>query len=135
MLAAFRGFDTVARTVLMATPPEQSLSRGLFARDPLPAWTQVRVALLGDAAHPVAPFLDRATDLALEDALILARAIAAAGTTPEALQRYAAARIPRASASMVAAEEQGVRLTTLNPDTYVAGATDDSDYDPLTVSV
>lgn len=135
VLAAFRGFDTVARTVLMATPPEQSLSRGLFARDPLPAWTQGRVTLLGDAAHPAAPFLDCATDLALEDALVLARAIAAAGTTPEALQRYAAARIPRASASMVAAEQQGVRLTTLNPDTYVAGATDDSDYDPVTVSV
>ncbi len=58
-----------------------------------------------------------------------------AGTTPEALQRYAAARIPRASASMVAAEEQGVRLTTLNPDAYVPGTTDDPDYDPVTVAV
>jgi salicylate hydroxylase len=135
VLAAFRGFDAVARTVLMATPPEQSLARGIFARDPLPAWTQGRVALLGDAAHPVTPFLDHATDLALEDALILARAIAAAGATPEALQRYAVARIPRASALMVAAEAQGVRLTTLNPDTYAASTMDDSAYDPVTAPV
>ncbi|MEZ5562167.1 MAG: FAD-dependent monooxygenase [Gammaproteobacteria bacterium] len=135
VLAAFRNFDTLARTVLMATPREQSLTRGIFLREPLPAWTQGRVALLGDAAHPLAPFIDQATDLALEDAFVLARAIAAAGATPEALQRYAAARIPRASASMVAAEEQGVRLTTLNPDTYVAGATDDSHYDPVTVPI
>lgn len=135
VLAAFRNFDTLARTVLMATPREQSLTRGIFLREPLPAWTQGRVALLGDAAHPLAPFIDQATDLALEDAFVLARAIAAAGATPEALQRYAAARIPRASASMVAAEEQGVRLTTLNPDTCVAGATDDSHYDPVTVPI
>lgn len=135
VLAAFRSFDAVARTVLMATPREQALTRGIFARDPLPAWTQGRVALLGDAAHPVTPFLDQATDLALEDALILARAIAAAGPTPEALQRYAAARIPRASALMVAAEAQGVRLTTLNPDSYVASATGDPGCDPVTVPV
>jgi len=100
VLAAFRNFDTLARTVLMATPREQSLTRGIFLREPLPAWTQGRVALLGDAAHPLAPFTDQSTDLALEDAFVLARAIAAAGTTPEALQRYAAARIPRASASI-----------------------------------
>lgn len=135
VLAAFRGFDAVARSVLMATPPGQCLARGVFVRDPLPAWTQGRVALLGDAAHPLAPFLECATDLALEDALILARAIAAAGTTPEALQRYAAARIPRATALMQAAEAQGVRLTTLNPDTHVAGATDDPAYDPVTAPV
>jgi salicylate hydroxylase len=119
----------------MATPREQALTRGIFVRDPLPAWTQGRVALLGDAAHPVAPFIDQATDLALEDAMILARAIAAAGPTPEALQRYAAARIPRASALMIAAEAQGARLTTLNPDTYVASAAEDPDYDPVTAPV
>jgi salicylate hydroxylase len=135
VLAAFRGFDAVARSVLMATPREQSLARGIFARDPLPAWTQGRVALLGDAAHPVTPFLEHATGLTLEDALVLARAITAAGTTPEALQRYATARIPRAHAMMVAAEARGVCLTTLNPDTHVAGATDDPAYDPVTVPV
>jgi salicylate hydroxylase len=135
VLTAFRGFDAVARTVLMATPREQALTRGVFVRDPLPAWTQGRVALLGDAAHPVAPFIDQATDLALEDAMILARAIAAAGPTPEALQRYAAARIPRANALMIAAEARGARLTTLNPDTYVASAAEDAGYDPVTAPV
>ena len=135
VLAAFRSFDAVARSVLMATPREHSQARGIFARDPLPAWTQGRVALLGDAAHPLAPFLEYASDLALEDALILARAIAAEGTTPEALQRYAAARLPRATALMQAAEAQGVRLTTLNPDTYSVSASEDPAYDPVTIPV
>ncbi len=135
VLAAFRGFDAVARTILMATPPEQCLARGIFTRDPLPAWTQGRVALLGDAAHPVTPFLDQATDLALEDALLLARAVAGSGLTPEALQRYAAARIPRASALMRAADAQGERLTTLNPDTWVPTPVGDSGYDPVTAPV
>ena len=135
VLAAFRGFDPVARTVLMATPPEQSLARGIFSRDPLTAWTQGRVALLGDAAHPVEPFLEHATDLTLEDALLLARAIESSGLVPEALQRYAAARIPRATALMRAASEQGVRLTTLNPDTWEPAPVSDSGYDPVTAAV
>jgi salicylate hydroxylase len=135
VLAAFRSFDAVARSVLMATPPGQCLARGVFVRDPLPAWTQGRVGLLGDAAHPIAPFLDCTTDLALEDALILARAISTAGASPEALQRYAAARIPRATAMMLAAEAQGTHLTTLNPDSYATSTTVDPAYDPVTVPV
>lgn len=135
VLTAFRGFDAVARTILMATPPGQSLARGIFARDPLTTWTQGRVALLGDAAHPVEPFLEHATDLALEDALVLARAIESSGLVPEALQRYAAARIPRATTLMLAAEAQGVRLTTLNPETWVPDASGDSGYDPVTAPV
>ena len=43
---------------------------------PLNTWTQGRVALLGDAAHPVLPFLAQGGVLALEDAAILAQCLA-----------------------------------------------------------
>ena len=53
--------------------------------------------LLGDAAHPVLPILGHGAVLAIEDAVLLARAIAASGDLVQALARYEAARIPRAS--------------------------------------
>jgi hypothetical protein len=36
---------------------------------------------------------------------------------------------------MIAAEARGARLTTLNPDTYVASAAEDAGYDPVTAPV
>lgn len=59
-------------------------------------WQDGRVALLGDAAHPTLPFLAQGACLALEDAVVLARALAASGTVAEGLARYEAARRGRA---------------------------------------
>jgi salicylate hydroxylase len=68
----------------------------LYDRDPLERWSVGRVTLLGDAAHAMLPYLGQGACMALEDACILAAAIAA---TPDdvagALRRYEAARIPR----------------------------------------
>ncbi|HEY8567244.1 MAG TPA: FAD-dependent oxidoreductase [Beijerinckiaceae bacterium] len=64
----------------------------------LPAQTMARgrTALLGDAAHPVLPFLAQGGALALEDAATLAATLAGhAGDVPAALRHYAAARLPR----------------------------------------
>ena len=64
---------------------------------PLPSFHRGRVALLGDAAHPMTPNLGQGACQALEDAVVLARL--AAGTGPDAvtgmLARYTAARLPR----------------------------------------
>jgi salicylate hydroxylase len=53
------------------------------------------VALLGDAAHAMTPFLGQGAAAAIEDALVLARAFEAASSVPEALARYEAARKER----------------------------------------
>lgn len=47
----------------------------LFDRDPLPKWVDDRVALMGDAAHPMLPFLAQGAAMAVEDAWVLAEVI------------------------------------------------------------
>ena len=69
----------------------------LYDPKPLTRWSQGRVTLLGDAAHPVLPFMAQGGALAIEDAATLAAAIAADRDAPTvALARYEQARRPRA---------------------------------------
>ncbi len=59
-------------------------------------WFKDNAVLLGDAAHPTLPFMAQGACLALEDAWVLADAVEGASNIPEGLQRYQAARRPRA---------------------------------------
>ena len=118
LLAEFRDFEPTARSILMATPPDQCFKWGIFDRDPLPVWSTGRVTLLGDAAHPTTPFLGQGAAIALEDGMVLARAIVAAASVPEALARYEKARVERANGVLVASRENGQNLTTTDPDRY-----------------
>lgn len=70
---------------------------GLIGREPLRTWTQGRVALLGDACHPSLPFLAQGAIMAMEDGVVLARCLAHFGDAEEALKRYEALRIARAT--------------------------------------
>ena len=56
---------------------------------------QGRVALLGDAAHPMLPYLAQGAGMAIEDAQALGQALAQGGATPAALAHYAQARWQR----------------------------------------
>ena len=49
----------------------------LYDRDPLPRWTDGRVTLLGDAAHPMLPYLAQGAAQAIEDGYVLAETLAA----------------------------------------------------------
>ncbi|GGH25899.1 salicylate hydroxylase [Alsobacter metallidurans] len=69
----------------------------LFDRQPRQTWAQGRIALLGDAAHPVLPFLAQGGALAIEDAAVLARELARTPwDAPGALRAYHAKRHARA---------------------------------------
>lgn len=68
----------------------------LLAREPMTNWTIGRVTLLGDAAHPMLPFMASGASMAIEDGWMLARALTAFGDEiDEALARYQKARIAR----------------------------------------
>ena len=69
----------------------------LFGRDPLPQWSVGRTTLLGDACHPMHPFMGQGAAQAIEDGVVLATYLAKAGEqeVPDALQRYEALRLPR----------------------------------------
>jgi salicylate hydroxylase len=65
-------------------------------REPLRQWTQGRVTLLGDAAHPMLPNLAQGAAMAFEDGYVLAGALALESNDPEAaLRAYEAHRRPR----------------------------------------
>jgi salicylate hydroxylase len=141
LLSEFREFEPNARSILMATPPDQCFKWGIFDRDPLTTWTTGRVTLLGDAAHPTTPFLGQGAAMALEDAAVLARAIEAAGSVTEALGRYEQARVSRANGVLLASRDNGINLTTLDPDRYDADthqneeSLDLAGYNAMTVPV
>ncbi|MBZ4019432.1 FAD-dependent oxidoreductase [Streptomyces purpurogeneiscleroticus] len=65
-------------------------------REPLGCWTKDRLALLGDAAHPMLQYLAQGACQALEDAAALAGALDRhpVGSWPTALEEYAAVRAP-----------------------------------------
>jgi salicylate hydroxylase len=81
----------------------------LYDRDPIPRWTRGRVTLLGDAAHPMLPYLGQGACQALEDGAVLATALTAEAADPAlALDRYERTRRPRASRVVLTARERGL---------------------------
>ena len=81
----------------------------LYDRDPIPRWTEGRITILGDAAHPMLPYLGQGACQAIEDGAVLATALSAEPDNPtRALERYERTRRPRASRVVLAARERGV---------------------------
>jgi 6-hydroxynicotinate 3-monooxygenase len=93
VLAAFAGFHDDVQRVLAACP--QVHKWALFERDPLPRWTDGPIALLGDACHPMTPYMAQGAASALEDAAMLARCIGEFDDAAEAFRRYEATRHER----------------------------------------
>ncbi|WP_262695674.1 FAD-dependent monooxygenase [Kordiimonas aquimaris] len=70
----------------------------LFDRDPMPEWTDGNAALIGDACHPMLPFLAQGAAMGIEDAWVIVQSLArAGGNIPAALLRYKEMRHPRTS--------------------------------------
>ena len=81
---------------------------GLFDRDPMTTWSRGNATLLGDAAHPMLPFLSQGAAISIEDAYVLATALDGHGLdVAAALRDYEHERLPRASRVQLEARERG----------------------------
>ncbi|MEM7253033.1 MAG: FAD-dependent monooxygenase [Pseudomonadota bacterium] len=82
---------------LLIRTAERCYRWGLFDRAPLPWWSRGRVSLLGDACHPMLPFMAQGAVMAIEDAYTAAKCLNDIDDTHNALQRYQALRLERTS--------------------------------------
>ena len=93
-LAAFEGWHPQIRRIIGAA--DECFIWALFDRDPLPRWSVGRVTLLGDACHPMYPFMGQGAAQAIEDGAALAACLAADAEHPaDALRHYERLRLPR----------------------------------------
>jgi len=95
--ASFAGFHPEVQALLKAAPEVHKWA--LFERDPLPRWGEGRVVLLGDACHPMTPYMAQGAASALEDAMVLSRCLerVEGEGIAAAFKRYEATRKPRTS--------------------------------------
>ena len=118
----------------------QPIKWGLFDHPPLSCWRNGRATLLGDAAHAMLPFLGMGAAMAIEDGMILARALAMESSVEGGLDRYEAARRPRTALVHTKSIKQGRLTQARDPENYdhsAAPAADPAllDYDPVTAPV
>jgi salicylate hydroxylase len=97
LMREFKHWDVRVRELIISAT--QTKRWALFDRAPLKQWTAGRVALLGDAAHAMLPFLAQGAAQAVEDAATLAECLKSAesATVELALKRYEKLRRPRAN--------------------------------------
>jgi salicylate hydroxylase len=94
-LAEFEGWDAAVLQLIGAA--RETKRYAFYAREPITRWASGRIALLGDAAHPMLPFFAQGAGQAIEDGAVLARCLAATSDVPAALSRYESLRVERAT--------------------------------------
>jgi salicylate hydroxylase len=113
-LALYAGWHPQVRALIAGT--ESVFKWALFDRPPLETWTRGRVTLLGDAAHPMLPFMGQGAAQSIEDGLVLARCLAADRDDPQrAIDRYATRRMGRTAALQAASRDAGRNLQLSDP--------------------
>lgn len=91
---AFRGWDPRVTSLIEACG--DAYLWGLFDHPPLKTWTKRRMVLLGDAAHPMLPFMAQGAAMAIEDAWVLTHFLTRnTSSLSKALQNYETFRKPR----------------------------------------
>ena len=102
---AFAGWSKKTRRLIDA--PTQWRAWPLYSRPPIASFSRGRVALVGDAAHPMVPFLAQGAAQAIEDAGALGRILAQMCDVPAALAIYSRDRVARATRVQREAVKQG----------------------------
>ncbi|WP_019926106.1 FAD-dependent monooxygenase [Nocardia sp. BMG111209] len=115
LLARFTGWAPVIAEIISGTPEADILALPAQDRPPLPQWGRGRVTLLGDAAHPMLPSLGQGANAAIEDAIVLAHALATHDDAETALRRYEHRRIARTTMFVDESRKLGHLEQTVDP--------------------
>jgi 2-polyprenyl-6-methoxyphenol hydroxylase-like FAD-dependent oxidoreductase len=115
LLATFRGWHKPIPELIEATAESGIVESMIYDRPPLKRWSEQRVTLLGDAAHPMTPDLGQGACQALEDAAVLTRCLEQASDPVSALRKYESRRLRRANGFVLASRLVG-RLFQLEGD-------------------
>ena len=107
---AFDGWDPRVGQVLGQV--DKTFRWALYDREPLPTWSNGRLTLLGDAAHPMLPHLGQGANQAIEDGMALATILAQAeeASVPAALLAYERLRRERVAEIQRGARQNGLRV-------------------------
>jgi 6-hydroxynicotinate 3-monooxygenase len=113
--AAFAGFHPEVQQIAAAVP--QATKWAMYDHEPLPLWSRGRIVLLGDACHPMLPFLGQGAAMAIEDAAMLTRCLLAAPKDHErALHLYELNRKDRTASIQDASRENTWLRDSADPD-------------------
>ena len=106
-LGDFAGSNTVVRRLIAeaadASDRAELYRWALYDRDPLPRWGEGPVTMLGDAAHPMLPFMGQGACQAIEDAAVLAACLRRLPDPVQALRYYEDLRRERTARIQLAA--------------------------------
>ncbi len=117
LLAAYSGWHANITELFKLTDPSQTFKWGLFDHDPMEQWSAGNATLLGDAAHPMLPFLSQGAAMAIEDSYVLAQAIVHFdGDVKGALAVYEKERRERTSSVQLQARERGKTFHLSSPE-------------------
>ena len=103
----YAGWHPKIQAILDAADHNECYRWALNNRKPIFNWSTLRATLLGDAAHPTLPFLAQGAVMAIEDAAVLARALADSASVADALDVYQRSRMVRTARIVEKSTEQG----------------------------
>ena len=114
----FSDYNQQVKNIIAATPANELFKWGIFAREPVSKWSTKNITLLGDAAHPLEPFMGQGASLAIEDGVVLGRIIEDSDSSDEIVSRYESARVERAHFVTEHSKRAGARFTGIDPEKY-----------------
>jgi salicylate hydroxylase len=138
--AEFAGFHPDVLGLIRRAPEKNLIKWGLFARPRVEQWSFGRVLLIGDAAHPMLPFLGLGAATAIEDGIVLARALARETHIEAAFSRFQRVRAERVETVRTESIRQGEIIQAADPDSAKlrhspAQRSEIFSYDPLTAPI
>jgi 6-hydroxynicotinate 3-monooxygenase len=112
----FADFHPEVRHVLGACPSVHKWA--LFDRDPQSRWSKGNITLLGDACHPMTPYMAQGAAMAIEDAAVLSRCLRCVGRdgVETAFRRFEATRKPRTTRVQLSSRTNTWLKTRTDPD-------------------